>query len=103
MHTLHYPPEEAAGPKVLSAEWPFVIVSAVSLIGISGSHPRTFRQQANGGPMGTPPADPFPSTPRVIFVADLAGFAASFRTHADAEMAALLDRFYAVAEGVITS
>ena len=52
--------------------------------------------------MATPPADVFPSSSRVIFVADLAGFAISFRTHSDAEMAALLDRFYAVAERVIT-
>jgi class 3 adenylate cyclase len=47
----------------------------------------------------SPPPEAFASTPLVILVADLAGYAAAFRTRSDADMAAFLDRYYTLAEG----
>jgi len=49
-----------------------------------------------------PSVEEFPSSTLVVLVADLAGYALAFRTRSDAEMVRLLDRYYRVAEGVIT-
>ncbi len=49
-----------------------------------------------------PDDEGFPSTPLVIAVVDLTGYAAAFRTHSDADMARFLDWYYGIAETVIT-
>jgi class 3 adenylate cyclase len=51
--------------------------------------------------MASVPTEAFASRTVVVLVADLEGFAKAFKTRTDAEMAALLDRYYGVAEDTI--
>jgi class 3 adenylate cyclase len=51
--------------------------------------------------MASPSTEAFASTPVVLLVADLDGFARLFKTRTDAEMAMFLDRYYSVAEDTI--
>ena len=48
-----------------------------------------------------PSAAQFPSTPMIILVVDLTGYARGFLSRSDSEMAGFLDRFYRMAEDVI--
>jgi len=43
----------------------------------------------------------FTSSPMIILVVDLSGFAGKFRSHSDSEMAAFIDRYYRLAGEVI--
>ena len=52
-------------------------------------------------PRATPQESP--SAPCIILVADLSGYAKSFEKRSDSEMAHFLDRYYASAEGIISS
>lgn len=49
-----------------------------------------------------PSPEEYPSTPLVILLVDLAGYAALFRTHSDADMACFLHRYYTVGDQVIS-
>jgi len=51
--------------------------------------------------MASPTSEAFASTTLVVFVADLDGYAKSFRTHRDDEMARFLDKYYRVADDVL--
>ncbi|MEQ1912009.1 MAG: adenylate/guanylate cyclase domain-containing protein [Vicinamibacterales bacterium] len=51
--------------------------------------------------MASSSTEAFASTPVVVLVADLDGFAKLFKTRTDAEMASFLDQYYVVAEDLV--